>query len=108
MQDTANLRMPKGSRALTKAGRSPPMFMEIRLVSGKKFDILVEGAFAFVKHGTPFSISISFSQLGGTAASGLLFSSKTSSSFDASETASNHGSPLQLGHRQRQLYLIEQ
>ena len=60
------------------------MFTETRLVSGKKSDILVEGASASVKHDTPFNISISSSQLRGTAAVGLLFLSGASSSFDSS------------------------
>ena len=47
------------------------MFTETHLVSGKKSDILVEGASASVKHDTPFNISIISSQLGGTAAAGL-------------------------------------
>ena len=62
------------------------MFKETRLVSEKKSAILVEGASAFVKHGTPFNISISSSQLGGTATSGLLFSYGASSSIEASGT----------------------
>ena len=64
------------------------MFTETRLVSEKKSNILVEGASASVKHGTPFSISIISSQLGGTVAAGLLFSSRASSSIAASGTPS--------------------
>ena len=64
------------------------MFIETRLVSGKKSDILVEGASAFVKHDTSFNISIISSQLGGTTAAGLFFSSGASSLIVVSGTPS--------------------
>ena len=63
------------------------MFTETRLVSGKKSNIFVEGAFASVKHDTPFNISIISSQLGGAAEAGLLFS------FGASSTTAISGPP---------------
>ena len=65
------------------------MFTKTRLVSGKKSDILVEGASASVKHDTPFNISIISSQLGRTVVARLLFSSGASSSLDASGTLSD-------------------
>ena len=65
IQETLDSGVPKGSRAETKTGGSPPKFTDIRLVRGKKSDILVEGGSMSEKHGTYFSISIISSQLGG-------------------------------------------
>ena len=65
------------------------MFTKTHLVSRKKSDILIEGASASVKHDTPFNISIISSQLGGTMAARLLFSSGASSLTAASETPSD-------------------
>ena len=57
--------MPNGSRVETKTGGSLPIFTEIHLIRGKKFDIFVEGGSRSVKHGTRLSISIISSKLGG-------------------------------------------
>lgn len=65
--------MPKGSLAETKKGGSPPRSIDIRLVRGKKSDILVKGGSASVKHEMCFSISIISSQLGREAGAGVSF-----------------------------------
>lgn len=52
MRDTVDLGVPKGSWAETKMGGSPPRFIDIHLVGGKKSDILVEGDSTSMKHHT--------------------------------------------------------
>lgn len=58
MQETANSGVLKGSLAETKERGSLPRFIDIHLVRENKFDILVEGCSASIKHGMRFSISI--------------------------------------------------
>lgn len=77
MRDTANSGVLKGSRSETKVGWGgvgwPPKFMDIRLVKGKKSDILMDGDSASVKHDMHFNISIISSQLGEEAGVGVSF-----------------------------------
>lgn len=49
--------MPNESQAEIEMGGFLSKFIEIRFVSGKKSDILVEGGSASVKQGTYFKIS---------------------------------------------------
>lgn len=77
MRNTTDSGVPKGCRAETKEEGSLPIFIDIRLVRGKKSDIFVDGDSEFVKHGTPFSISIISSQFGGIVGARLSFSSET-------------------------------
>lgn len=79
MGEITNLGVPNGNRVETEMGGLPPRFTEIRFVSGKKFDILVERGSALVKQGIRFSIFTIYSQLGVRRGAMAFFLSKSSS-----------------------------
>ena len=84
------------------------MVTETRLVSGKKSDILVEGASASVKHGTPL-VSPSFPP-NLEEPRQLDYSSRSEFPRQSpfSKPLLSHGSPLQSGRCREQLLLVEQ
>lgn len=70
--------VPNGSRVVTEMGGFSSMFIEIRLVSEKKSNILVEGGSTLVKQGTCFSNSTISSKLGVRGGARAYFLSRLS------------------------------